>query len=243
MPPNAASGEKGLFRYAPEPLLPRNNHILILYQWLPFTPPQWSPFTPPLTLFTSALNGKSRERQGLAETAIPLVAGVPVVAARGDEDLVRRLFEPLGYTVTLAALPLDERFPGWGGSPYVGLRIASTVTLQTLLTHLYVLIPVLDNEKHYWVGDDEIEKLLKRGEGWLANHPEKELIVSRYLRRQRALAREALERLADDAVPDAEASTTDVDEQEQKVERPIGLHEQRLGPSSQRSMVSMNMNG
>ena len=59
--------------------------------------------------------------------------------------------------------------------------------LQDLLAHLYVLIPVLDNEKHYWVGEDEIQKLLNRGEGWLAQHPEKDLIVSRYLKRQRHL--------------------------------------------------------
>jgi hypothetical protein len=54
----------------------------------------------------------------------------------------------------------------------------ATVLLQDLLTHLYVLIRVLDNEKHYWVANDEIEKLLKRGEGWLGAHPEKDLIVS-----------------------------------------------------------------
>jgi hypothetical protein len=66
------------------------------------------------------------------------------------------------------------------------------------LTHLYVLIPVLDNDKHYWVGNDEIEKLLKRGEGWLQQHPEKEMIVDRYLKRQRALVpviRQLAERL------------------------------------------------
>ncbi len=72
---------------------------------------------------------------------------------------------------------------------YVALEIRATTTLQKLLTHLYVLIPVLDNEKHYWVGEDEIEKLLKRGEGWLGAHPEKELIVARYLKRQRTLNR------------------------------------------------------
>jgi hypothetical protein len=74
----------------------------------------------------------------------------------------RRLFEPLGYTLEISRLPLDDRFPEWGESPYIALKIAATTTLQKLLTHLYVLIPVLDNEKHYWVGEDEIEKLLKR---------------------------------------------------------------------------------
>ena len=180
-------------------------------------------------VFSTALGGKSKERQALAKTAIPLTAKMPVVAARGGEDIVARLFEPLGYRITVEALPLDEQFPAWGGSPYVSLELSATVTLQTLLTHLYVLIPVLDNEKHYWVGEDEIEKLLKRGEGWLSHHPEKELIVSRYLKRQRALTREALERLADDAPPEEETQPAAADEEEQKVERPIGLHEQRIG--------------
>lgn len=180
-------------------------------------------------LFTTALNGKSKERQELAETEIPLVAKVPVIAARGGEELVRRLFEPLGYDVAISPLALDERFPEWGESPYVGLEISATTTLQTLLTHLYVLIPVLDSDKHYWVGEDEIEKLLKRGEGWLGSHPEKELIVARYLKRQRSLTRAALERLADDALPEDEGAAERGDEEEQKVERPLGLHEQRLG--------------
>ncbi len=180
-------------------------------------------------LFTTALNGQSKERPELAATSIPLTAELPVIAARGGEDIVRRLFEPLGYMVRVESVPLDEQFPDWGGSAYISLEIAATVTLQTLLTHLYVLIPVLDNEKHYWVGDDEIEKLLKRGEGWLAQHPEKELIVERYLKRQRSLTREALARLTEDDPPEDEERADTGDEQEQKVERPLGLHEQRLG--------------
>jgi 3' terminal RNA ribose 2'-O-methyltransferase Hen1 len=142
---------------------------------------------------------------------------------------VRRLFEPLGYAVRVETLPLDEKFAEWGESPYVSLELSANIQLQTLLTHLYVLIPVLDNEKHYWVGEDEIEKLLKRGEGWLSQHPEKELIVQRYLKRQRSLTREALERLTEDALPEEEAKVSVSDEEEQKVERPLNLNEQRMG--------------
>lgn len=180
-------------------------------------------------LFATAMSGRSKDRQELAETPIPLTARIPVIAARGGEDLVRRLFEPLGYSVSTARLPLDERFPAWGLSPYVCLEISATVRLQALLIHLYVLIPVLDNEKHYWVGEDEIEKLLKRGDGWLGQHPEKELIVARYLKRQRGLAREALERLREDNPAGEDAADGAGDEEEQRVERPLGLHDQRLG--------------
>lgn len=180
-------------------------------------------------IFTTALNGKSKERQQLAETAIPFSAKLPVIAARGGEELVRRLFEPLGYTVAVARHEMDTKFPEWGPSPYVAVEIAATTTLQNLLTHLYVLIPVLDNEKHYWVGEDEIEKLLKRGEGWLAQHPEKELIVSRYLKKQRSLTREAMERLAEDMPAEEEAKESKRDAEEERVERPLNLNEQRMG--------------
>jgi 3' terminal RNA ribose 2'-O-methyltransferase Hen1 len=178
-------------------------------------------------LFTTAMSGRSKERQELAEAAIPLSAHLPVIAARGGEDLVRRLFEPLGYAVELTGSKLDEMFPEWGESPYVALTLSGTVRLQDLLTHLYVLIPVLDNEKHYWVANDEIEKLLKRGEGWLGGHPDKDLIVSRYLKRQRNLTREALSRLLADDSPSEEAQDSIPTEPEQ-TERTSSLHEQRL---------------
>ena len=67
--------------------------------------------------------------------------------------------------------PLDEQFPEWGDGPYFTVELAATVPAADLLTHLYVLVPVLDDEKHYWVGDDEVEKLLRHGEGWLADAP------------------------------------------------------------------------
>ena len=180
-------------------------------------------------LFSTALNGSSKERPELATMAIPLVAKLPVIAARGGAEMVQRLFEPLGYAVKTEALPLDEQFPEWAGSPYLSLELSATVTLQSLLTHLYVLIPVLDNEKHYWVGDDEVEKLLRRGEGWLAQHPARELIVERYLKRQRGLTRDAMARLREDDALEEDEAPGQQDEEEQKVEKPLGLHEQRIG--------------
>jgi 3' terminal RNA ribose 2'-O-methyltransferase Hen1 len=178
-------------------------------------------------IFSTAMSGRSKDRPELAELAIPLTAHLPVIAARGGEDLVKRLFEPLGYSVEMQGSQLDDKFPEWGASPYVALTIAGTVRLQDLLTHLYVLIPVLDNEKHYWVANDEIEKLLKRGEGWLGTHPEKDLIVSRYLKRQRSLTREALTRLlAEDTPSDVADELPSLDSPAS--ERAPSLHDQRL---------------
>jgi 3' terminal RNA ribose 2'-O-methyltransferase Hen1 len=177
-----------------------------------------------------AIGGRSRERQELADSQIPLEVIVAPLPARGGADLVRRLFGPLGHTVTCAPILLDPRRPDWGDSHYVTLKLAGTCRLADLLTHLVVLIPVLDAQKHYFIADDEVEKLLKRGEGWLDTHPERELIVTRYLKGRRTLIMEALARLAEEEALEAEA-TLDIarkDTAEEAIEKPLRLHDVRL---------------
>jgi 3' terminal RNA ribose 2'-O-methyltransferase Hen1 len=142
--------------------------------------------------------------------------------------LLRELFEPLGYRVRAERHPLDDKFPDWGVGPYYSVTLDGEVLLRDLLRHLYVLIPVLDAEKHYWVGKDEVEKLLRKGEGWLAGHPYKEAIVKRYLPRQRHLAREALARLAEEDNPDPDATQVEQAAEETKIEEPIRLWQQRM---------------
>ena len=177
----------------------------------------------------TAMTGRSKGRQDLADTAIPLTAMLSVIACRPGEGLIRDLFEPLGYNVTCERHPLDERFPEWGDGPYYAVTLSGTVLLRDLLKHLYVLVPVLDAEKHYWIGKAEVEKLLRKGEGWLAAHPHKELIVKRYLPRQRQLAREALARLSEEDDPDPDATAEQNTERETKIEEPIRLWQQRMG--------------
>ena len=101
--------------------------------------------------------------------------------------------------------------------------------MSDLLTHLYVLIPVLDDDKHYWVGDAEVEKLLRHGEGWLREHPERELITNRYLKHQKRLAREALSRLIGEEEPAADELAETHTREEEAIEKPISLAEQRMG--------------
>ncbi|MCC6876400.1 MAG: 3' terminal RNA ribose 2'-O-methyltransferase Hen1 [Sandaracinaceae bacterium] len=173
----------------------------------------------------SALSGKSRERQALADTKIPLEARVSVV--RGGERLIRALFAPLGWSVELERLPLDPRFPSWGGSPYHALVLRGEARVSELLSHLYVLIPVLDDDKHYYVGEDEVDKLLAHGEGWLASHPERETIAGRYLKRQRKLTRAAIERLRRDETADPDAADEASEAAEEAIERRVSLDEER----------------
>ncbi|HKH93721.1 MAG TPA: 3' terminal RNA ribose 2'-O-methyltransferase Hen1 [Gemmatimonadaceae bacterium] len=180
-------------------------------------------------VFGTAMSGRSKERPELAEKAIPLEARLAAVPCRGGEEFLRRLFEPLGYAVHAEAAPLDLAIPEWGASRYHVVTLTAEKRLSDLLTHLYVLVPVLDDEKHYWVGDDEVEKLIRHGEGWLASHPEKELITRRYLKHQRSLVRDAVARLVTEESPDDDEDAPAVrDAEEGSLERPLSLNEQRL---------------
>ena len=132
--------------------------------------------------FGTAMTGKSRERQELADTPLPLTVEVPCIASRGPADLSRNLFGPLGYDVQTQPIPLDPLYPEWGERPYVKLKLSGTVKVAQLLKHLYVLLPVLDGKKHYYLNDTEVDKLLRHGEGWLDTHPQRDLIAARYLR-------------------------------------------------------------
>jgi 3' terminal RNA ribose 2'-O-methyltransferase Hen1 len=179
-------------------------------------------------LFGTALTGRCKDRPELAELAIPLQVGLPGVPVRGGEAVLRRLFEPLGYAVTAAPIALDPQFPEWGDSRYLSVTMSATLRLREALEQLFVLLPVLDDDKHYWVGPDEVDKLLRRGGQWLAAHPDAELIAHRYLRHDRRLASDALARLLEDDACDPDQAVQEQDAREEAAERRVGLHEQRL---------------
>lgn len=180
-------------------------------------------------VFGSALSGKSKERPELVDTPLPLSAVLSTLPCRGGEELLRKLFEPLGYELSARRWPLDEEFADWGDSAYYRVELNARLTLQQILSHLYVLVPVLDNDKHYWVGDDEVEKLLRHGEGWLASHPAREAITRRYLKHQRSLVDNALAQLADESEPNPDAVAEAHAHEEEAIESSISLNEQRLG--------------
>ncbi|WP_367045651.1 3' terminal RNA ribose 2'-O-methyltransferase Hen1 [Streptomyces sp. Je 1-332] len=182
-------------------------------------------------VFSSAMRGVCNARPERARRPLPLRIEVPALPARGGADLVRGLFEPLGWTVAVTRIPLDEQFPEWGDSRYVHLVLDvpdGKLTLGEALRHLYVLLPVLDDAKHYWVSPDEVDKLLRAGEGWLADHPEQKVITSRYLARRWSLTREATQRLELARLAEADDTGVDdldnaVDEESDTEEKPVPL--------------------
>ena len=176
-------------------------------------------------VFASARRGVSKERPDLVDAALPLEVHLPALSCRGGAELAERFFAPLGWTVQATAVPLDEQFPEWGDSRYVDLRLTGTHRLADAVNHLYVGLPVLDDAKHYWVSTDEIDKLLRAGEGWLATHPERELITARYLAHQKGLAGAAMARLAEVDDTDAEV----LDGAPETTERPTSLARLRQG--------------
>ncbi|CAM5713353.1 hypothetical protein SANTM175S_06894 [Streptomyces antimycoticus] len=124
---------------------------------------------------------------------------------------------PIGEMAEPVAL--DEEFPRWGDSRYVRLVLEGELRLADALRHLYVLLPVLDDAKHYWVAPDEVDKLLRSGEGWLERHPEQRLITNRYLARRWSLTRSALERL--ELARLAEADDTEAEEIDNAVDSAV----------------------
>jgi 3' terminal RNA ribose 2'-O-methyltransferase Hen1 len=178
--------------------------------------------------FNSALGGRCERKPELVVTELPLEARLASVPCRDGEEFLRALFEPLGYTIEATRHQLDESMPALGPSRLFTVTLRTTTRLSELLTHLYVLVPVLDDQKHYWVGDDEVEKLLRHGQGWLDGHPSRDVIVSRYLVHQRGLVRDAIARLTAEEQPEEETVAAQKDEQEASIERTISLNERRL---------------
>ena len=181
-----------------------------------------------LKAFRTAMAGTCDGRQELADSAIPLEARLSMVPCRGGADLLDQLFGPLGYQIDALAHPLDETFPQWGQSPYFTVTLRQTIQLSKLLTHLYVLLPVLDDAKHYYVDSDEVDTLLRRGEGWLSEHPARELITRRYVKHRRSLAQEALEQLVGEEEPHPDAVDERHELHEQQLEVAMSLNEQRI---------------
>lgn len=177
-------------------------------------------------VFRSALRGTSKERPELAETPVPLELRLPALRCKGGAELAREIFEPLGYTVT--AEPI-------GDSRYIDLTLVGAQRMADALNQIYVLLPVLDDAKHYWVAPDEVDKLLRAGTGWLAGHPKKGLIARRYLAHRRSLANVALARLAeaeaDDTVDTVAGAAAETDEDAELPEtarkEPLALRRRR----------------
>ena len=169
--------------------------------------------------FGSAMNGTSKGKPELVDQSLPLKATVHSLKADCDLQYLPKLFEPLGYTLNVETLPLDERFPSWGTSRAVNIAIEKTTTLKELLSQLYVFILALDNDRHYWISQTDIEVLLRRGEGWLDQHPEKEWITRRFLKNLRTFTSQALLRLAGEE---------ELAMEENKPKVWVSLHEQRL---------------
>src|SRR5438445_5946707 len=172
------------------------------------------------------MSGSSKDRPELARTPMPLTARLAMLPSKGGEPVLRRLFEPLGYDVVATSHQLDERFPAWGQSQYLTVELTGKQTLAGLLQHLYVLIPTLDDDKHYWVDRAEVDKLMLRGGNWLAHHPDRDLIVRRYLKGLRSFTTEAFERLLQEEPQPTD--TEALESAEDAIAKPLALADPRM---------------
>ncbi|MFC4100784.1 3' terminal RNA ribose 2'-O-methyltransferase Hen1 [Paenibacillus xanthanilyticus] len=131
----------------------------------------------------TALNGKPKET--FAEWVshkFALTLSFGPVASNLPEPVVEQLFASLGYEVEQERGEADYPFALKHRSSVRYITLRGRQTLQTALRQLFILMPVLDDYKHYFIGEAEVEKLERYGEGWLEAHPQRELIVKRTLR-------------------------------------------------------------
>lgn len=181
-------------------------------------------------VYGSAMNGRCKDRPELVTMEWPLTARIDMLGGRGGLEWLEKVFLPLGYELAVERRVLDEQYPEWGESPYFSVTLSKVTTVSMLLTHLYVLIPVFDNQKHYYVGEDEIDKLLAKGAGWLSTHPEKEFITRRYLKYRASLYTAALARLVPEVSEEAVVEEETVKQvAEETLETPLSLNDQRHG--------------
>lgn len=182
-------------------------------------------------VYGTAMSGRADAHQALSDSPLDLTAVITMLPCRGETEKLNAVFEPLGYEVTFDTALSDENYPDWGESKYVNLTLKGKVRLRDMLRHVYVLIPIFDRQKHYWVGTDEVEKLIHHGEDWLETHPEKAYITGRYLNRRKGLINLAFERLAAASSIDEEelAEETGIQEPKEKADKKLNLNAQRLG--------------
>ena len=179
-------------------------------------------------VFGSALSSRCKQRPELVEQSLPLEVSLDVLPVKGGLPFLERIFQPLGYQVTAKQYALDDRFPDWGNSPYFKVHLSKHGSVSEVLNHLYVLVPVFDHQKHYFSGPDEFDKLLTKGQGWLADHPDKEIIAKRYLKFQPSLARQAVQQLCDSRSDASVESCEPAESQQPAGDASVTLNDQRL---------------
>ncbi len=178
-------------------------------------------------LFSSAMSGRSRERPELAAQPLPLSIEIPLLRSATGQR-IHDCFEPLGFEVQTQRIALDPQFPDWGDSPYYSVRLQTQARLSEVLSQLYLLLPAIDGDKHYFVGSDEVDKLVARGGDWLRDHPLRDWILSAYLKRRRSLVNEALAKLLGGEIDEVESATQPEGQEEAALEKPLSLNERRM---------------
>lgn len=131
----------------------------------------------------TALNGQPKEEYAQwVGHEFPFVLELGPVASTLSDQQLKDLFEPMGYQVDIERPEIHYSFQLKESSTVRTLTLTGYQTLQNSLRHLFVLIPVIDNYKHYFIDEKEIEKLERYGDGWLEEHPMREMIYRQALR-------------------------------------------------------------
>ena len=154
-------------------------------------------------VYGTAMNGNCKAKPELTAIEMPLQCKLSPINVKGGEEFIRRMFEPLGYDLNIHRLPIDSLSPELGNSDYYSIALKNNILLKHLLSQLYILIPVFDRQRHYWISKQNVDVLLEKGSDWLPTHPEVKVITKYYLKHIRTLTQMALDRLLADENQDS----------------------------------------
>lgn len=168
----------------------------------------------------TALNGKPKDDFiKWVDYKFDLILGFGPVASDLPDAVIESIFTPIGYEVKIERGITDYSFKLKSRSSARYINLTGRQTLQNAIRHLFILIPVLDNYKHYYMDKSEVDKLERYGTGWLDDHPMRDLIIKRALKFKELISEVASPKKEDLLQGDSEP----VEESEIKVR----LNEQR----------------
>lgn len=130
----------------------------------------------------TALNGKPKDEfKEWVNYSFPLEITFGPLSTKLTNHELAGLFEPLGYELTIenGKVLLPASFAKKSSAKFITLK--ANQTIQDCFRHLFVLIPVMDQYKHYYIDEKEVDKLKRYGEGWLSFHPKRNEIIKESL--------------------------------------------------------------
>lgn len=129
--------------------------------------------------YSSAIKGTCQDKPDLVGKKHGFKVRINNFSCRLNPIFIDRIFSPLGYQIEWRNIQINDEYCT-GGFICGDLQLSIDATLQEILSHLYILLPVFDRQTHFWLDESQLQKFIRHCQGWLGRHPEKRLIINEY---------------------------------------------------------------